>query len=160
MKKLVLALMLAACGGREIPTSLDLPILASREIIADDFTYNHPEVPDFEYERVRAAARRAMNSSRRYVIHITGHTDDLGSDRENYILGMKRAEHVAEMFHEEGVPFERMILESKGKYQPYVPDDSPENRSHNRRVEMEILCSPKPMFEFLSKNHPIHMVEQ
>ena len=70
-------------------------------------------------------------------ITIIGHTDNIGTDQYNLDLGLRRAESAREYFRELGVPV-TIRLESKGEDRPVAPNDEPENRQKNRRVNFVI----------------------
>jgi chemotaxis protein MotB len=74
-----------------------------------------------------------------YSINIRGHTDNLPirSRRypSNWELSTARAASVLRWFVERGIPPERMTASGYADYAPIAPNDSPENRAINRRVE-------------------------
>jgi chemotaxis protein MotB len=75
---------------------------------------------------------------------IAGHTDDIPINtsqfRSNWDLSAKRAASVVHFFIEfGGIDPERMEIRAHADNQPLVPNDSWENRSKNRRVEISIL---------------------
>lgn len=74
-----------------------------------------------------------------YHIAISGHTDDLDIDTErfpsNWELSAIRATTVLRYFIQQGIDPERMSATGYADFLPLVPNDSPENRARNRRVE-------------------------
>jgi chemotaxis protein MotB len=75
---------------------------------------------------------------------IAGHTDDIPINtsqfRSNWDLSAKRAASVVHFFIEQGgIDPERMEIRAHSDNQPLVPNDSWENRSKNRRVEISVL---------------------
>lgn len=72
-------------------------------------------------------------------IEIMAHTDDVGSDKYNYVLADKRAKSVVEYMVINGVDAERLVAKGYGEQQPLVPNTSDANRTINRRVEMKIF---------------------
>jgi outer membrane protein OmpA-like peptidoglycan-associated protein len=72
-------------------------------------------------------------------IRIIGHTDDVGSDRDNQILSEGRATSVRQAMIDRGIDGARIETEGKGEKEPVVPNTSDENRAKNRRVEFMIL---------------------
>jgi len=67
-----------------------------------------------------------------------GHTDNVGPEAYNFRLGELRAQAVKNCMVEQGVAAERISIKSMGETQPAVPNDSPQNRALNRRVEFDI----------------------
>jgi len=72
------------------------------------------------------------------TIHITGHTDAVGTDEANQILSEGRANAVRADLIKRGVAEERMTAEGKGEKEPVADNDTEEGRQLNRRVEFTI----------------------
>ena len=72
------------------------------------------------------------------TIHITGHTDAVGSDEANQILSEGRANAVRADLIRRGVAAERMTAEGKGEREHVADNDTEEGRQLNRRVEFVI----------------------
>ncbi len=76
---------------------------------------------------------------------VDGHTDDvpLGDGSvypSNWELSTARASGVARVIlGKMNLPPERMVVTGYGQYRPYKPNNSDQNRSLNRRVEIKIL---------------------
>lgn len=75
------------------------------------------------------------------TIHITGHTDAVGSDEANQILSEGRANAVRQNLIDRGVAPERMTAEGKGEKEPVADNDTEEGRQLNRRVEFVITST-------------------
>lgn len=76
-----------------------------------------------------------------YALRVEGHTDNLPIHTErypsNWELSTARAVNVLRYFTEkEGVPSHRISAVGFGEFHPILPNDSPEHRSRNRRVEI------------------------
>ncbi len=72
------------------------------------------------------------------TIHITGHTDAVGSDEANQILSEGRANAVKADLVNRGVVDNRITTEGKGEKEPVADNDTEEGRQLNRRVEFTI----------------------
>ncbi len=72
-------------------------------------------------------------------IEISGHTDDLGKDAENNLLSMNRAKSVQNYLISKGILQSKIVTIGFGKTKPLAPNNSPENRQKNRRIEIKIL---------------------
>lgn len=70
-----------------------------------------------------------------HVIHITGHTDDLGGNRFNERLALRRAEFVATWLKRRGIRIP-MEIEARGKCCYLASNDTDDGRAANRRVEV------------------------
>ena len=68
-------------------------------------------------------------------IHISGHTDDQGSDDYNMELSDKRAETVKSTMISMGITAERLESKGLGESMPITDNSSPEGKANNRRVE-------------------------
>lgn len=79
-----------------------------------------------------------MNTNKIEKILITGHTDSVGDAEYNMGLSGRRAKAVMDYFIKSGISRDRLEYKAFGETQPKVPNDTPENRSQNRRVEFQI----------------------
>lgn len=70
-----------------------------------------------------------------HVIHITGHTDDIGGSHFNERLALRRAAFVAAWLKRRGIRIP-MEVEAKGKCCYLAPNDTEDGRAANRRVEV------------------------
>jgi outer membrane protein OmpA-like peptidoglycan-associated protein/tetratricopeptide (TPR) repeat protein len=82
---------------------------------------------------------RFLKTNDRMRIEIQGHTDDVGSDRDNLILSQKRAEAVRSYLVGRGIHAERIVAKGYGESDPKAPNNTAENRALNRRTEFKIL---------------------
>ena len=77
-------------------------------------------------------------------ITVEGHTDDIpittGRYLSNWALSLARAISVVKYFVKvENIPPERFVPIGYGEYRPVCPNDTPENRAKNRRIEINII---------------------
>jgi outer membrane protein OmpA-like peptidoglycan-associated protein len=72
-------------------------------------------------------------------ISIIGHTDDVGSDKFNEELGLKRVKEYESHLTKLGVKTEQIIVVSKGRSEPIADNSTEEGRQKNRRVEIRIV---------------------
>jgi outer membrane protein OmpA-like peptidoglycan-associated protein len=72
-------------------------------------------------------------------MEISGHTDDVGSDRDNQVLSEKRAKAVVDYLSGNGISQNRLVYKGYGESRPVQPNTSEENRQQNRRIEMRVL---------------------
>jgi len=72
-------------------------------------------------------------------IEMSAHTDSYGSDDYNFKLSDNRARSVMEYILSKGIATTRIISHGYGETVPVAPNDTPENRQLNRRVEFKIL---------------------
>ena len=79
-----------------------------------------------------------LNQNKAVRIEISGHTDDVGSDKENLELSKRRAQSVEEYLQKTGIAKERLSAIGYGETKPVVGNDSEPNRQRNRRIEWRI----------------------
>ncbi|UNP87754.1 OmpA family protein [Aeromonas encheleia] len=77
-------------------------------------------------------------------ITVSGHTDDVATEDElfesNWALSSQRAVAVAhQMIKVPGFDGGRLVVQGMADSQPLAPNNSPENRRMNRRVEIAIM---------------------
>lgn len=78
-------------------------------------------------------------TSKGYSITVYGHTDDVGSEAYNQELSERRAQAVRNYLVEAGIGREIIATKGFGKTKPLVAGRTPEARTKNRRVEVEIV---------------------
>ncbi len=114
----------------------------------DSFTHYggeviHGTVPfDYNETSIHAEAKRILDDLvvvmknfpyLRFRLH--GHTDSVGSQAFNQRLSEQRAEAVKDYLVQQGIDPDRLETKGFGETDPRLPNDSPELRQHNRRVE-------------------------
>ncbi len=78
-----------------------------------------------------------------WVIRVDGHTDNVpqassGRYRDNWELSQGRALSVVRfMINDLGIPAERLIAAGFGEHHPINPENTPEARAQNRRIELK-----------------------
>ncbi len=72
-------------------------------------------------------------------IVITGYTNNLGDKQALITLSKKRANNVKNYLIAKGVPQNRIITQGKGPENPIAPNNTPEGRKLNQRVEIKII---------------------
>ncbi len=72
-------------------------------------------------------------------IEIRGHTDNVGNDKYNKNLSIKRAGSVYDYLIEKGIQKTQMKYRGFGNKVPIAENDTEEGRSMNRRVEIIIV---------------------
>lgn len=79
-----------------------------------------------------------LNENPGVTVTIQGHTDDVGDNARNKTLSENRARGVMEYLVSKGISADRLKSEGYGETKPKVPNNSPENRSQNRRTDFLI----------------------
>jgi chemotaxis protein MotB len=80
------------------------------------------------------------------AIRVVGHTDDVPISKaaqkvfpSNWELSAARATTVVRFLQEAGIAPERLIATGRAEYAPVAPNDSPEGRQKNRRIEITLI---------------------
>lgn len=100
-------------------------------------TFQTSILPESEEELNRLYQILVENPEMR--VRIVGHTDNVGSDKDNQILSEGRANTVRQAMIERGIAPSRLETEGRGEAQPIDTNDTEEGRANNRRVEILIL---------------------
>ena len=72
-------------------------------------------------------------------IEVVGHTCDIGTEAYNQGLSERRAASVMAFLTDNGINVDEIQAAGRGLHEPRVPNDSEENRSRNRRVEIAFV---------------------
>ena len=77
-----------------------------------------------------------------WILRVDGHTDTLpistAAFRSNWELSTARAIAVVRYLISQGIPPERLAAAGFGEFQPLDPDNTPEARAKNRRIELKL----------------------
>ncbi len=77
-----------------------------------------------------------LNQAPQLSVNIHGYTDNMGDASANRLLSQARAEAVVDWLEQHGIAQERMKAQGHGPDKPIAPNDTPEGRARNRRVEI------------------------
>ncbi len=88
----------------------------------------------------------ALKGYENKIIRVVGHTDNVPVAKSlqatfptNWELSVARAVNVVRYLQEVGVTPERMIPSGRAEYDPVAPNDTPEGRQKNRRIEIMLI---------------------
>jgi outer membrane protein OmpA-like peptidoglycan-associated protein len=98
------------------------------------FATNSAEITPESASRLQQTLETLQNHPD-IIVEISGHTDDVGSDAYNKTLSQRRADAVKSWLVANGIDGSRLRAVGYGEERPTVPNDSPENRQLNRRIE-------------------------
>ena len=71
-------------------------------------------------------------------VTITGHTDSVGDESDNEIIGRDRATNVMNHFISQGIATTKLKALSKGELAPIAENNTKDGRAKNRRIEIII----------------------
>ena len=72
-------------------------------------------------------------------IEISGHTDNVGQEFDNFRLSKNRAKSVRDYIISQGISKDRITYKGYGSKEPVTSNDTVEGRKKNRRVEIRVL---------------------
>lgn len=116
------------------------------EDLGDQRVVNEQVFFDLNSAELRVASKitldKKVSQMNRYPdlrIRVIGNTCDLGSERINMPLGLRRAESVKRYMIEKGINGNRIMITTSSDFAPLIPNTSEENRALNRRVDFEVI---------------------
>jgi len=80
-----------------------------------------------------------LNTDKEMVIQLEGHTDIIGSHKNNMRLSKKRVKATKKQLTQRGIASNRIKLKWYGDTRPLITSGSVEERKTNRRVELSVL---------------------
>ena len=102
------------------------------------FANNGAELSPEGAEAVKAVAGQLKAYPGAYTLMISGHTSSLGGSAYNHALSKRRAEAVAKLLIEAGIPADRVFTVGRGPDAPIADNKTREGQSRNRRVEIDV----------------------
>ena len=79
-----------------------------------------------------------LNEYNKTLIDVMGHTDSTGTDAINQPLSERRAASVGQYLIAQGIDARRVATQGFGSKRPIASNDTPEGRTQNRRVELQL----------------------
>ncbi len=132
---LLLALALVAGPAPAQEPVTEPPRVVLRSVT---FAFDGSEVDTVSLPGLRLVAEwMAENPDAR--LRIVGYTCELGAEIYNENLSLQRARGVKRVLVELGVSEDRLEIEGRGEADPIAPNDEPEGRALNRRVEFVVV---------------------
>ncbi len=102
-----------------------------------NFEFNKATLTKYS-ERILWKAYNAMIANPDVNVVITGHTDNVGSEKYNQVLSLKRAQAVKNWLVKKGIESNRMRTVGRGLNEPVASNDTEEGRLENRRIEFYV----------------------
>lgn len=103
------------------------------------FKENKAQLSEEAQANLTQLINQLKTDNKSVYVEIQGHTDNLGSDKHNYDLGLERAESVRRFLSENGIPLHRISTISYGETRPVADNKTKAGRSQNRRVVIQVL---------------------
>ena len=101
-----------------------------------NFEYNSADItPDSETTLMKAL--KTLQDNPDIEVEISGHTDSDGSSSYNMGLSQRRADSVKDWLVSHGISSDKIQAVGYGEDNPIAPNDTPENKYKNRRIEFK-----------------------
>lgn len=88
-----------------------------------------------ESEVILNQALKTFKDNPGVEVEISGHTDNVGNKKKNQKLSLDRANSVKKWLTDRGIDGKRITTKGYGPDKPIAPNDTPENKQKNRRIE-------------------------
>ena len=132
---------------REVPVEVTPEPRYEERAIASEVTLSDKATFEFDSSALRAPARETLQDLIAAIreggligrIQVVGHTCDIGTAEYNQALSERRARSVVEFLTAHGIEADEIRAEGRGLHEPRYPNESEENRSRNRRVEISFV---------------------
>jgi outer membrane protein OmpA-like peptidoglycan-associated protein len=102
-----------------------------------NFEFNKATLTKYS-EKILWKAHKAMVANSDVRVVITGHTDNVGSQKYNQALSLKRAQAVKNWLVEKGIASNRMRTVGRGENEPVASNETEAGRLENRRIEFYV----------------------
>ncbi|GAB4489416.1 MAG: hypothetical protein OHK0019_07030 [Saprospiraceae bacterium] len=129
-----------SAGGNEMDENaidrVQVTDLEDRVIINFPYSSTRPEDNDAIDDYLSRLASYLKSGGG--TVTITGHTDFVGESKNNYTMGLLRANGIRDILVKKGVNKSQIKCKSAGESKPVASNDSALGRYKNRRVEIRI----------------------
>lgn len=102
-----------------------------------EFGFNQTTVPGKHRQQLNALVNY-MKENPNFIMQLSGHTDDVGTDEVNIAASKQRAMMIYNYLIDQGIDPKRIKYEFYGESKPLAENNSAANRAKNRRVELEV----------------------
>lgn len=107
-----------------------------------DYPVNRSELPAIQKEILKGLADK-LKSNDQLSLVLSGHADKTGAEGYNLSLSRKRAANVKSYLISQGIQADRIKIEYYGSSKPIDSNETIEGRMRNRRVDIDIVDTPK-----------------
>ena len=115
--------------------AVEMPDLTQFSLPTVNFSTGGTVISAAEQQKLNDVAM-TLSQNPGILVELQGYTDNAGYGADNLRLSQKRAKAVKNYLKQQGVVGWRMTVKGLGRTQPIAPNDTPEGRAKNRRVEL------------------------
>ena len=125
------------------PEPVAAPVVLPKEEIITirdvHFEFNKATLTPGDKQQLDMVATKLKTEAPNVQLHVSGHTDSVGSDAYNQKLSQKRAQSVTDYLVSAGIPRASFAsVEGDGEGRPVADNKTADGRALNRRVEIKI----------------------
>ncbi|QKF49417.1 OmpA family protein [Pseudomonas graminis] len=125
------------------PEPVAAPVVLPKEEIITirdvHFEFNKATLTPGDKQQLDMVATKLKTEAPNVQLHVSGHTDSVGSDAYNQKLSQKRAQSVTDYLVSAGIPRASFVsVEGDGEARPVADNKTADGRALNRRVEIKI----------------------
>lgn len=129
--------------SQEEPFTLDIalqPIKIDLDVVLENifFETNKSELLDDSKVELNSFVS-FLKTNDNLKVEISGHTDNIGTDKANQTLSENRAKSVYDYLISQGIDASRLTYKGYGAKKPRATNDTEEGRAKNRRTEFRII---------------------
>ncbi|HEX5168146.1 MAG TPA: PorP/SprF family type IX secretion system membrane protein [Cyclobacteriaceae bacterium] len=117
------------------------PVELEKATLRFNFDFNSSTINEDSGQYLNELAE-VLKENHYLQLNLTGHTDNIGSDKFNLRLSKERAQAVKDYLTDRGVEPERISVSGKGMREPLNSNLNDDERAVNRRVELIIIYQP------------------
>lgn len=114
------------------------PLLVEKITLRFHFDFNSIDLDD-ETEEFLDNLSHTLKEDPKLKMKIIGHTDNVGHEKFNQRLSVKRAEAIKNFLVKRNIDPSRIEVEGKGLLEPVESNDTEAGRAKNRRVEIAVF---------------------
>ncbi|HAS46166.1 MAG TPA: hypothetical protein DCS93_37140 [Microscillaceae bacterium] len=103
------------------------------------FKYKEANIPKKSLPAVEALAS-FMKNNPGLTIEVGGHTDNVGTRKNNHLLSQQRAEVVYQWLVSKGIDEKRLVKKGYGSKSPVIPNETHYARILNRRTDFRVVA--------------------
>ncbi len=130
-------------SSEKVLAAADFKIMLNNEFVEETefgaiihFKANEPD--EILNPSIQEYLNQLVRSNAKFNLDVIGHSDNAGSEGENYSLGLERANKIRDLLVTYGMSEDRIYPSSRGETDPVTGNDSEDGMIKNRRVEILI----------------------
>ncbi len=123
---------------KEVVVEKPVPMKSNWVLVGVNFAYNSAKLKNESFPVLWHAVQVLLTNSD-VRVEIQGYTDNIGSEKNNMKVAIKRAQTVKDYLMARGVSADRMIIKGYGEANPIASNKTAKGRSMNRRIEFKVL---------------------